>query len=381
MVKEFRLELTQQEGQSAYTSPGEISGHVVVVTDVPKKYKAITVSLHGYANVEWPEKETKQVRRTRMTGGGRRGRHTESYMATETVTVVYREHESYINETIPLWNHEETPNTTLAPGTYAFPFRFHLSERCPSSFLGVYGHIKYTMEARISTGRFSFDKVITSDIQVVQRVVINEPALLSPVEYHTEKMVWGLWCASFPITLNVQLSRTGYCMGEGIEFTAAVNNRSGRTVRLRATLFQQQTYRAQGHTRTIARTVETNRSPAIHGRTTYQWTLSHRTSPRVPTISMANIVIGVGYRLLIEAVIPFASNDSVSVPITYGTVNPLTFPAEPPALPQSEHFFNASPSQPQVATYNTSIPVPLPPSYDECMSLPSVPLPQDMNSD
>ena len=371
MVKEFRLQLTQQE---AYASPGEISGNVVVVTDVPKKYKAITVSLHGYADVQWTARETRRVEKTRTVGGGPH-RRRESYWATETVTVRYREHESYINETIPLWNHEETPNTTLAPGTYAFPFRFQLSERCPSSFVGAHGHIRYTMEARISTGLFRFDKVVTSDIQVVKRVVINEPALLSPVEYQTEKMVWGLWCASFPITLNVQLPRTGYCVGEGIEFTAAVNNRSGRTVRLRATLFQLQTYRAQGHTRTISRIVETNRSPAIHGRTTYQWTLSHKTSPRVPTISMANIVIGVGYQLLIEAVIPFASNDSISVPITYGTVTPITFPAttEPPALPQSEQFFNAScppaPSQPQVATCATTAP----PTYDQCMSLSSVP--------
>ena len=48
MVKDLRLELQNPSGQAVYCFPGEVTGTVVVVTDEPTSYNAITVTLKGY---------------------------------------------------------------------------------------------------------------------------------------------------------------------------------------------------------------------------------------------------------------------------------------------------------------------------------------------
>ena len=143
MVKDFRLELNNQ---GVYVVPGEVTGTVVVVTDEPKSYNAITISLKGCGDVHWTETRT-------VHGRDPNGRE---YQRTETDH--FHSHEDYINEVIELWKAEQVPNRVLNPGQYVLPFRFTLlSGRLPSSFVGAHGHIRYEIEARISTGLFHFD--------------------------------------------------------------------------------------------------------------------------------------------------------------------------------------------------------------------------------
>ena len=196
MVKDFRLELHNPSGQAVYIVPGEVAGTIVVVTDEAKSYNAITVSLRGFADVHWSE--------TYTTGSGNNRR---------THTRHYHSHEDYINEVIVLWNVEQVPNRVLNPGQYVLPFRFALARKLPSSFAGAHGHIRYAVEARISTGLFRFDKTVAANIQVIDTVDINVPALMSPVQYEDEKTICCLCCASPPISLTVNVPRTGFCIG------------------------------------------------------------------------------------------------------------------------------------------------------------------------
>ena len=54
MVKHFSFVLHHLTGQVIYTVPGEVTGKVVVVTDKPNLYKAISDTLRGDADVHIP---------------------------------------------------------------------------------------------------------------------------------------------------------------------------------------------------------------------------------------------------------------------------------------------------------------------------------------
>ena len=338
MVKDFRLELSNQ---GIYVVPGEVTGTIVVVTDEPKSYNAITVTLKGYADVHWTEshivRDDRANRRTEI-------RHNHS-------------HEDYINEVIVLWNKEQVPNRVLNPGQHVLPFRFALlSGRFPSSFVGKHGHIRYELEARISTGLFHFDKKVFAIVQIVDRVDINVPALMSPAQYEDEKTICCLFCASPPISLNVNVPRTGFCIGEGIPLTASLGNGSGRAVTLRATVSQIVTFHAQGRTRTSSHRLNSFQSPPVQGHTTFQWAPAERLAipSAIPTIANCGI-ISLHYTLLIEAVIPWAINAAINIPITLGNVPPQSLagqqplpPPQYPSIPTNAFIpYNPNPNPPQ----------------------------------
>ena len=82
MVKEFRVVLAPPL-QNGYITNSEVTGHVVLVTDEAKSgYKAIEVTLKGYATVRWTE----------TIGNARIDVNT------------YYSHEVYIANTAVLWS-------------------------------------------------------------------------------------------------------------------------------------------------------------------------------------------------------------------------------------------------------------------------------------
>ena len=67
----------------------------------------------------------------------------------------------------------QVPNRVLNPGQYTLPLSFTVSRKLPSLFVGTHGHIIYEIEARISTGRLHFDKIVAANIQVIDNININ----------------------------------------------------------------------------------------------------------------------------------------------------------------------------------------------------------------
>ena len=294
MVKDFRLELNYPSGQEVYLTPGEVSGNVVVVTDKPKSYNAISISLKGCADVYFSTGKT-----------------------------AYHSHEDYINDVIVLWNQEQIPNRVLDPGQYVLPFQFELRRGLPRSFAGPHGYIRYTVEAKILTGLLHINKKVSAIIQVVNRVSINLPALMSPARFETEETICCLCCASPPISLTVNVPRIGFCIGEGIPLTASVDNGSGRIITLRATVSKEVIFQAQERACITSNRLSSFQSPPVQGHTTFQWTPTEPLAipSSIPTIANCNI-ISLNYVLLIEAVIPWAMNASIDIPIALGNIPP-----------------------------------------------------------
>ena len=73
-----------------------MTGHVVLVTDEAKSgYKAIEITLKGFADMEWSEKGSNEN------------------------SVTFQSHEDYIVNTAVLWR---PPGGKIESGSYQFPF-------------------------------------------------------------------------------------------------------------------------------------------------------------------------------------------------------------------------------------------------------------------
>ena len=93
IMKEFRVVLAPLPDNGYLAANSDVTGHVLLVTDEAKSgYKAIEVTLKGYATVCWSETE----------GSGDNER-----------TVTYYSHEDYIANTAVLWSKDkvELPNS------------------------------------------------------------------------------------------------------------------------------------------------------------------------------------------------------------------------------------------------------------------------------
>lgn len=109
-----------------------MSGTLSVYLEEDKSYKYIKVVLQGQSHVYWEE------------------RHTDS--SGDSRTRRYTSDETCADGTILLWSNQQTPNATLAPGSYDYQFRFILPPNCPQSFEGEHGHIRYFVRGHVGTG-------------------------------------------------------------------------------------------------------------------------------------------------------------------------------------------------------------------------------------
>ena len=281
-----------------------VSGSVELNLTEAKSYKYIQVRLYGHAHVHWTE------RHTTGTGNNRR-----------TETISYTSNEIYVDQIAPLWSSEQAPHGKIGPGLYQFQFQFMIPTNCPSSFQGSVGYIRYHILGRIGTGLFRFDRRINAPIQVCQVVDVNQPQVLSPVRQVQHKQVGCLCCASGNIEFTVELPRTGFCINGGrIPLSVMVENGCGRSITIRAEISKLITYYARGHRRFDRSTIALVGSQAVLPHSTDTWNPENFIVPMVePTLSTAGI-INIEYALKVWAIVPYAINPSVKIPILLGNV-------------------------------------------------------------
>ena len=281
-----------------------VSGVVELNLTEAKSYKYIQVRLYGHAHVHWTE------RRTTGTGNNQR-----------TETISYTSNEDYVDQIALLWSSEQTPHGKIGPGSYRFQFQFTIPPHCPSSFQGSVGYIRYHILGRIGTGLFRFDRRINAPIQVCQVIDINQPQVLSPVRQVQHKQVGCLCCVSGNIEFTVELPRTGFCINGGrIPLSVMIENGSGRSITMRAEISKLITFYARGHQRFNRSTIALVGSQPILPRSTETWNPENFIVPMVePTLSTSRI-INVEYTLKVWAIVPYAIDPSIKIPILLGNV-------------------------------------------------------------
>lgn len=267
-----------------------------------KSYKFIQIGLYGGALVKWSE--------TYITGSGD---------SEQGYIVIYKSEETYVDQAIVLWSSEQTPHRTIGPGTFDLPFQFVLPAHCLSSFVGRVGSIQYCIHAHIKTGLLHSDHDIECPIKVSRLRDINTPQLMVPVNQSRYKQV-GIFCFASNVDFTVSLSCTGFCIGDNLPLTVNVENGSSRRIRMRASIQRLCDYHAQGHKKSDRWKIVTVTSPCISPHSQYTWTVEDLVVPMVGPSFTESAIIKMQYFLKVTAVIPWAKNSSVMVPITIGNV-------------------------------------------------------------
>jgi hypothetical protein len=269
-----------------------------------KSYEYIEIRFHGGAEVQWSEQS---------------GPYNVS-------TIIYKSEETYVNEARILWSSDQSPDGKIGPGTYDLPFQFVIPPNGLSSFQGRFGSILYSLRGVVETvSMFHRIHTIRSIIQVSKIVDINIPRLLMPVHQSKEKHL-GFFLFGGDIKFTVSLSRTGFCIGQSLPLTVNVVNGSSRRIKMRATIRRYTHYHVQGHTRHDKRslTAVITHDIAPHSRseqTGITIEVQNLVVPRVEPSFTESEIIKMQYFLKVTAVIPWARNFSVKVPITLGNVH------------------------------------------------------------
>ena len=369
MVKEFRVVLDPPP-QNGYVANSEVTGHVFLVTDEAKSgYKAIEVTLKGYATVCWKE--------TSGTGENRQ-------------TNTYHSHEDYIANTAVLWSKDSAPGGQIAAGSYQFQFslRFlagHDQTPLPPSFHGTVGKIVYEVEAVIVKSALKFNKKFSVEVPYVPVVDLNFTAeVFEPKILQVQKTVCCLCCASGPISLTARIPRSGFCIGiDAIPFEVDVENGSNRHIRwLQALLIRRVIYFAQGNRHFEVRNIGhlNNNTPIQPGNST-SWKPPPLPIPNTGPVFTTCKIIQLKYFLRVQARLDYAVNPHVEFDLLLGNVpmrgiegsQPFPSPSAPPATaPYPAHV----PSQGTPYSADPTPPYPLDPTpYPPAPYLQPIPQP------
>ena len=267
------------------------------VADAKSNYRHIQISLKGKGVVKWTQN------------------------TSDTGVIVWTSDESYIDQKIEVWNRNQTEDGKFLSGTHDYPFTFVLPERCPSSFERQKGSIKYYLEAEIaSTTPFS-DHSVKRDFKVCNLVDISRRDLQSPVEKVQHKEI-GFWkFKAGDVQFTTTLPRTGYSVSgpDSIPLRVFVENRSSRSLTMKAAVVQNINYVVVGNTASEKKQMVSISSEEIKARTNFGWEPKDFSIPQNADVSMnESHVINVGYKLEVWADIPWARNASVTIPIVLG---------------------------------------------------------------
>ncbi|XP_049774878.1 arrestin domain-containing protein 17-like isoform X3 [Schistocerca cancellata] len=156
MVRQIRIYLDNPV--ATYYGGDTVTGKVVVKTDEEEKIRYISAKCRGEANVRW----TRRVRR--------RG-HTKH--------IRYSAHENYF-ETKYYFVGGPSEELILPPGEHVYNFSVKLPENLPSSFEGTYGHIRYTIKAKMNRP-WAFDEKVKAFYTVLSHLDLNTDPLVKNV--------------------------------------------------------------------------------------------------------------------------------------------------------------------------------------------------------
>ncbi|KAL8583652.1 hypothetical protein ACOMHN_037376 [Nucella lapillus] len=207
----FVITLSNLEG--TYYAGQTVEGHCTVELVRDMCMKDLHVEFTGGATVSWEEEEKTK-----------HGSDSSLREVTKSAT------ENYVDLSVALLSDESQGSVTLPAGRHSFPFSFSLPHTVPSSFKGKYGKVTYIVKAVISRP-WKTDHDTLKEVKVISLVDLDlDPKAMTPHEVQEEEMVCCLCCQSGPIVAKFRLERTGYILGEEVQFLATVNNGSGRTI-------------------------------------------------------------------------------------------------------------------------------------------------------
>lgn len=220
-VEELTVVLEHDIDEQYQYQPGELlRGRIVVKTVRPTALRSITIRVVGEGTVSWKDVGDASICQAQ---------------------------ETYIDASKMVLDTRQAQPLTLDPGLHQFPFEYQVPENLPSSYIGKYGNVTYTIRATVA-GVKAADAAITSEPFLVLRRWPLPPSVEEPRVLEQEKRVWGA-CTFGKISARLTLEKQGGVPAEDVFMHAEIKNRSGRTITaMQASLIMVSVYHARNQT-------------------------------------------------------------------------------------------------------------------------------------
>ncbi|XP_065219645.1 arrestin domain-containing protein 3-like [Planococcus citri] len=339
--------------------PGEtMTGRVELVLNSTMKIEGIKLKLKGRAKCEWSESHSKS----------RVFRSSETYLKNEQTFV------------------EEREAKMLQAKKYVYPFAVMIPSKAPSSFKSHYGEISYYGKAKIIIPH-GFDYKKRTRFTIISPLDLNlYPQLRTTYKEEKSKMFCCLWCASGPLTMVVNLPKTGFATSECIPIIVEIDNASNIAVNaIYISLKRKIKWIAEGHHKTTEVELQKLRSGGVREGQSQTWSEYFTIPPTIfPNLEDCSIIRmshvlhiearAAGMHLNLNARIPIMIGDIQLSEDTNAPIFSLQVPNNPnnmapvPAsssqgYPQSEYHFTEITSSKSVVQSHQSQPQPqIPPS-------------------
>ena len=179
-----------------------------------------------------------------------------------------------------------------------------------------------------------------------------------PVCNEASKYFCCWFCKSGPISVNVKTDRRGYCPGEAILLNALFENNSSRSILPQASLYQCQTFNANGKHIIATNKLSTLSGQSISSKSSGEWNGKLLKIPAIsPSISSA--LIRVEYFIKVSLLIPGSYSLSCILPIVIGTVpyrrnlcTSAVYHLMPSFVQNSSRLNDAPPAYSELAKYS-----------------------------
>ena len=221
-----------------------------------------------------------------------------------------------------LWTKDDDEEgSVLHVGSHMFPFQFQLPPNIPSSFESRVGSVRYELLGRVVTEIIRKDHMVELDIPVIQVIDINNrPLLVVPQSVHVHKRCWNFPCTISNVSMTVNISRTGFCIGEDIPLNIHLENFSRNEIMITACLKQKIIYTAKKNRRQYDRaTVVRVNSHRFSGQTSTIWPTNLRV-PLEEAISQDYELINITYSIKVVAFVAWGQKLVAKIPVTIGNI-------------------------------------------------------------
>ncbi|XP_034547451.1 uncharacterized protein LOC117818610 [Notolabrus celidotus] len=271
-----------------FTSGDYITGEITLELAKECKIESLSVKLKGKAEVQWREHYGKTI-------------------------VTFHKKVKYfsIKQDVIQVNQG---NNTVGQGSHVYPFTFQIpAQGLPSSFKGSHGKIQYNLEANLSRS-MRMDSKAKAEFTLICSGNPNGDALvMAPQQQATDKKMKLF--TSGTVGMDVNIARTGYHQGEGIQVVASIQNRSSREIKPKYCLYKKYSYFAKGkrkvETKDILKEVGEPIPPSAGQTVTRTITIPYDTC-----VSILNCqIIKAEYRLRVYLDVKYASDPQIKFPI------------------------------------------------------------------
>lgn len=223
---------------------------------------------------------------------------------------------------------EQGQMINIDAGTYTYTFGCPIPSHCPSSFEGMYGHIRYLAKVTFIRAGAS-NRTTNVGFTVLKLLDLNQENKLLREPASSEAMEYFCFMHAKPVNIKVTLQQQGYVPGQFMLIHAEVRNDSNVDCRkLMIMLFLRATYTADNPAlRTASEKILLAKREG--GSVSHQSIKSYSESLRIPatapTCEHLSKVVRVSYEVRIVAVMNWLmANPKVVIPITIGNVPLVT---------------------------------------------------------